>query len=72
MNGLGNHLENRIQKIEKKTIKNRSEIAACEQKPLPRKRIFVQTPYSPSTLKLERKNFKPQNHSFCAPFSVST
>ena len=47
-----NHLEkNSIRKI-KKTVKI-SEIAACEQK----------TPFSHSTLKLERKNFKPQNHS---------
>ena len=41
-----NYLEkNSIQKIEK-TSKNQSEIAACEQKPLARKRIFVQTPFS--------------------------
>ena len=58
-----NHLEkNPIQKTEKS--KNLSEIAACEQKkPLPRNRILVQTPFSHSTLKLERKKFKPQNHS---------
>ena len=31
------------------------------KKPLARKRRFVQTPFSHSTLKLERKNFKPQN-----------
>ena len=53
--------KNPIQKIEKST-RNQSEIAACEQKPLARKRIFVQTPFSSSTLKLERKNFTPQNH----------
>ena len=34
---------------------------ACE--PLARKLIFVQIPFSHSTLKLERKNFTPQNHS---------
>ena len=39
-------------------------MAACEQKkPQARKRIFVQTPFSQSTLNLERKKFTPQNHS---------
>ena len=53
-----NHLEkNPIRKIEKVVKKNKSEIAACEQKPLARKRIFVQTPFSHSTLYLERKKF---------------
>ena len=36
--------KNPIQKIEKS--KYQSEIAACEQKPLVRKRIFVQTLFS--------------------------
>ena len=40
-----NHLEkNPIQKL-KKNNKNQSEIAACEQKTLARKRIVVQTPF---------------------------
>ena len=34
------------------------------KKPLARKRIFVQTPFSHSTLELEQKNFTPQNHYF--------
>ena len=42
--------------------KNQNEIAACD-KLLARKRIFVQTPFSHSTLHLERKNFTPQDHS---------
>ena len=59
-----NHLEkNPIQKIDK-NCKNQSEIAAFEQKPLARKRIFVQTPFSHSTLKFRAKKFTPQNHSF--------
>ena len=33
------------------------------KKPLPRNRIFVQTPFSHSTLKLVRNKFTPQNHS---------
>ena len=49
-----NYLEkNPIQKIEK-TVKNSKKIE---------KTVFVQTPFSRSTLKLERKKFTPQNHS---------
>ena len=33
------------------------------KKPLAIKRIFVQTLFSHSALKLERKSFTPQNHS---------
>ena len=58
-----NHLEkNPIQK-NRKNGKNQSEIAACEQKITTEKRISVQTPFSHSTLKLERKKFTPQNRS---------
>ena len=50
-----NHLEkNPIQKI-KKTVKIRVKLPHVNKKPLPRNRIFVQTPFSHSTLKLERK-----------------
>ena len=50
-----NHLEkNPIQKIEKK-VKIRVKLPHVNKKPLPRNRIFVQTPFSHSTLKLERK-----------------
>ena len=49
----------------KKNSKNQSQNSACEEKKLlARKQIFVQTPFSRSTLKLERKNCSPQNHSF--------
>ena len=52
-----NHLEkNPIQKIEK-TVKIRVKLQHVNKKPLARKRIFVQTPFSHSTLNLERKNF---------------
>ena len=57
-----NHLENPIQKIEK-TEKNQAKLPHVSKKPLARKRIFVQTPFSHSTLNLEQKNFTPQNHS---------
>ena len=50
-----NHLEkNPIQKIEK-TVKIRVKLPHVNKKPLPRNRIFVQTQFSHSTLKLERK-----------------
>ena len=58
-----NHLEkNPIQKIEK-IVKIKVKMPHVNKKPLARKRIFVQTPFSHSTLNLERKNFTPQNHS---------
>ena len=59
-----NHLEKKIQsKKNRKNSKNQSEIAACEQKTTSEKANFRSTPFSHSTLKLEQKNFTPQNHS---------
>ena len=46
-----------------KNSKNQSETAACEQKTTIEKANFFHTPFSHSTLKLERKKFKPRNHS---------
>ena len=58
-----NHLEkNSIQKIEK-TVKIKVKLPHVNKKPLARKRIFVQAPFSDSILNLERKKFTPQNHS---------
>ena len=55
-----------------KNSKNQKEIAACEQKkPLARKQIFVQTPFSHSTLKLQLKKITTQNCSIFAPLRVS-
>ena len=57
------HLEkNSIQKIEK-TVKIKVKLPHVNKEPLARKPIFVQPPFSHFTLELERKNFKPQNHS---------
>ena len=62
MDGLGKPLRKKqIQKSEKNS-KNPSEIAAREQKTAG-KRIFVRTPFSHSTLKLEQK-ITPQNTLF--------
>ena len=63
MNGVGKPFRKKSNQKNWKNSKNQSEIAACEQKPLARRPIFVQTPFSHSTLKLERKNFTPPNHS---------
>ena len=50
-----NHLEkNPIQTIEKQ-VKIKVKLPNVNKKPLARQRIFVQTPFSPSTLKLEQK-----------------
>ena len=58
-----NQLEkNPIQKIEK-IVKIEVKLPQVNKKPQARKRIFVPTPLSHSTLKLERKKFTPQNHS---------
>ena len=63
MNGLRKPFKkNPIQKMEK-TVKIEVKLPHVNKKPLPRNRIFVQTPLSHSTLKLERKNFTPQKHS---------
>ena len=50
-------------KKSKKKIKTKVKSPHVNKKPLTRKRIFVQTPFSHSTSKLERKNFTPQNQS---------
>ena len=56
-----NNLEkNKIENLKNGEHKSRNDM--CEQKPLARKRIFVQTPSSISILKLEQKIFTKQNH----------
>ena len=63
MIGLGKPFRKKSDPTKRKNGKNRSKIAACEQKPLARKR-----------LKLERKNFTPQYHSlfrFTSGFGVT-
>ena len=73
MNGLEKPFrKNPIQKIEKKTVKIKVKLPHVNKKPLPIKRIFVQTPYSHSTLKLEQKISRRRTTRFFAPFPVST
>ena len=68
MNGLGEPFRKKSDPKKQKNSKNQSEIAACEQKPLPRNRILVQTPFSHSTLKLEQKNHAPKPLAFSLHF----
>ena len=66
-----NHLEkNPIQKSEK-TVKIKVKLPHVNKKSLARKRIFVQTPFSHSTLNLEQKNVTPKTTRFFAPLPVS-
>ena len=68
---LENHLEkNAIQKIEK-TVNIKVKLSHVNKKPLARKRIFVQTPFSHSTLNLERKNSRRKTTGFFALLPVS-
>ena len=53
-----------------KTVKIRGKLLRVNKTPLARKRIFVQTPFSHSTLNLERK-ITPKNHSLFAALLVS-
>ena len=59
-----------IQKIEKK-VKINVKLPHVNKKPLPIKRICVLTPYSHSTIKLERKNLRRKATRFFALFPVS-
>ena len=58
-----NHLKKSDPKKIETTVKTKVKLSHVSKKPLARKQIFVQTPFSHSTLNLERKNFTPQNHS---------
>ena len=55
----------------KKTLKIKVKLPYVNKKPLARKRIFVQTPFSHSTLNLEQKNSHHQTTRFFAPLLVS-
>ena len=64
MNGLEKPFRKKIRsKKLKKIVKIKVKLLHVNRKPLARKRIFVQTPFPHSTLKLEWKKFTPQNHS---------
>ena len=62
MNGSGKPFK-KIRSIKLKTLQIKMKLSHVNKKPLARKRIFVQTPFSHSTFNLDRKNFTPQNNS---------
>ena len=64
-------IKKKIRTKKSKNSKNQSETAACEKKSLARKRKIVQTPFSHSTLKLERKNSRRKTTRVFAPLPVS-
>ena len=63
MNGLKKRFRKKLNPKNKKTVKIRVKLPHVNKKPLSRKWIFVQTPFSHSTLNLERKKFTSQNYS---------
>ena len=50
MNGLGKTFRKKIDPKNKKAVKIKMKLPYVNKKPLARKRIFVQTPFSHSTL----------------------
>ena len=58
-----NHFAKKSDPKNEKTVKIKVKLPHVNKKPLARKRIFVQTLFSHSTLNLEQKKFTPQNHS---------
>ena len=66
-----NHLEKKSSPKNQKTVKIKVKLPHVNRKPLARKRIFVQTPFSHSTLNLERKISRRKTTRFFAPLPVS-
>ena len=63
MNGLEKPFRKKSNPKNEKIVKAKVKLLHVNKKPLARKRIFVQTPFSRSTSKLEQTNFTPQNYS---------
>ena len=65
MNELGKPFRKKSDpRNKKKTLKIKAKLPHVNKKPPARKRFFVQTSFSHSTSKLERKNFTSQTHWF--------
>ena len=71
MNGLGKPFRKKSDPKIEKTVKTKVKLPHVNKKTPERKRIFVQTPFSHSTLKLERKNSSRKTTRFFAPLPVS-
>ena len=63
INELGKAFRKKPDPKNRKTVKINVKLPHVNKKLLARKRNFVQTPFSHSTLKLEQKKSTPQNHS---------
>ena len=72
MNGLGKPSRKKIQyKKLKKPVKIKVKLPHVNKKPPERRRVFVQTPFSHSALKFERKISNRKTTRFFAPLPVS-
>ena len=71
MNGLEKPFRKKILSKKLKRVKIKVKLPHVNKKQLARKRIFVQTPFSHSTLNLERKLSRRKTTRFFAPFPVS-
>ena len=58
-----NHLENNQIKKLKELQKINPKVLHVNNKPVPRKRNVIQTPFPHCTSKIQRKSFTPQKHS---------
>ena len=69
---MENQFENKnYNKRNKKTMKINIKTPHVNKKPLARKRILVQTPFSHSTFKLEHKNLRRKAARFFASLPAS-
>ena len=71
MNGLGKPFRKKSDAKNRKKIKIKMKLPHVNKKPLARNRIFVQTPFSHSTSKLEQKISRRETTRFFAPLPVS-
>ena len=71
VNGLGKPFRKQIRFEKLKKVKIRVKLQNANKKLLPRNRIFVQTPFSHSTRKIERKNSRRKTTRLFALFPVS-
>ena len=55
MKGLGEQFRRKFDQKNRKNIKVKVKLPHVDKEPLARKRMFVQTPFSHSTLKLAKK-----------------
>ena len=72
MNGLGKPYRKFDAKNRKKPVKDTVKLPNVNKKQLARNRIFAQTSFSHSTVKLELRNSRRKSHSLFRPTSCFT